>query len=144
MPPGRPTEELLPFARDILETSSNLLLADAVPVRAPGDAHPARFFVGVPIYAPDGTPIGSFCLFDSQRRPFDGEDLAILEVLGRRATMILTREAEQTPRARYPYDRGMLAREVFDALLELELRRARRHDLLVDLTGRERGAVGAT
>ena len=40
-----------------------------------------RFYAGIPIHAPDGSPIGTFCVLDSKPRRLDPEDLAALEDL---------------------------------------------------------------
>jgi diguanylate cyclase (GGDEF)-like protein len=45
-----------------------------------------RFYAGYPLTAPDGTKLGTLCLFDQRPRDFDGHDLALLRDLGRTAS----------------------------------------------------------
>ena len=83
----------LPPSYEILESNSSLVLADASthacfsagPYRIEG----IRFFAGVPLLAPEGTPIGVVCLLDSHERKTDAEDLAILEQFGRQGSLLL-------------------------------------------------------
>jgi diguanylate cyclase (GGDEF)-like protein len=42
-----------------------------------------RFYAGRPITAPDGSPIGTFCLIDHQPRSLDADDLSLLDDLAR-------------------------------------------------------------
>jgi CheY-like chemotaxis protein len=68
------------FTRDVVETSSNLVVPDAERWSDSTSRH--RFYAGVPIT--DGrVAIGALCVFDALPRQFDADDLALLEALGR-------------------------------------------------------------
>lgn len=114
----------LPEALEVLETGSSLLLPDA-------SAHPfssvsrslggIRFFAGAALRI-GAVPVGVVCLFDPDVHPLEGEELAALELFGRRGSDLLLRFAEGEGDRALRYGRGIVVREMFDDLLDAELR----------------------
>lgn len=116
----------LPEAYEVLETGSSLLLPDA-------SAHPfssvsralggVRLFAGVPLFAEHGVPVGVVCLFDPASRRIDAEDLVALQLFGRRGSDLLARIAAHGDTGRLvPHGRGIVVTELFEELLDAELR----------------------
>jgi twitching motility two-component system response regulator PilH len=113
---------------EILDSSSSLVLADAAthacfsagPYRLEG----VRFFAGVPLFAPEGIPIGVICLIDSEPRRTRAEDLIILEQIGRRGSLLVRLVALGRPDSELPgrLGPGMMERPSLDVLLDAELR----------------------
>ena len=115
----------VPEAYEVLETGSSLLLPDA-------SAHPfaavsrslggIRFFGGVPLRV-GASAVGVVCLFDPGTQKMESEELAALELFGRRGSDVLFRFAEDGEAGRLArHGRGIVVREMFDALLDAELR----------------------
>lgn len=116
----------VPEAYEVLETGSSLLLPDA-------SAHPfgavssalggIRFFAGAPMLVDGGGPVGVVCLFDAASRPIDGEDLAALQLFGRRGSEVLATFAHSGDAERaIRYGHGVVVGDVFAELLDAELR----------------------
>lgn len=114
----------LPQAFEVLETGSSLLLPDA-------SVHPfssvsralggIRFFAGVPLRV-GRVSVGVVCLFDPQAHPVEGDDLVALELFGRRGSDLLLRLADGAAGKLAQYGHGVVVRELFDELLDTELR----------------------
>jgi twitching motility two-component system response regulator PilH len=125
------TDRLSP-CYEILESGSSLVLADASthacfaagPYRLEG----VRFFAGVPLLAPEGIPIGVICLLDARARVTDGEDLVILEQVGRQGSLLLKLLALGRPESELPgrLGPGMMLRPSLDLLVDAELRLLRK------------------
>jgi hypothetical protein len=83
-----------------------------------------RAFLGVPLKAPSGVPVGVICLFDFRRSPVDPEDLEIVQVFGNRGTWVLglMSDGHFDPDLPSKYGNGVVMRSVFEALLDCELR----------------------
>jgi CheY-like chemotaxis protein len=124
LPPGFDLGRAVPEAYEVLESGSALLLPDASAVpfasvsRALGGI---RFFAGVPLRVTGQIVIGVACLFDALTHQVDGADLAALELLGRRGSDVLWRFAEQGDARIVRQGRGVVARGLFDELLDVEL-----------------------
>jgi len=123
--PGFDLGRAVPEAYEVLESGSALLLPDAT-------AHPfepvsrslggIRFFAGVPLRVAGRAVVGMVCLFDGVPRAVDGAELAALELYGRRGSDVLSRFAEHGDAARViRHGRGIVIRELFDELLDVEL-----------------------
>ena len=115
----------IPEAYEVLETGSALLLPDAsarpfeAVARSLGGI---RFFGGVPLRV-GASPVGVICMFDPAVRHFEAEELVALELFGRRGSDVLMRFAENGESGTAGrYGRGIVVREMFDALLDAELR----------------------
>jgi len=132
LPVGAKADDRLPFCRDVLETTSSLLLPDAAAfatVPAKAKALPLRSFAAVPLSSTNGVPFGALCAFDDRPARLDAEDLAILEMLGQRAAATI-REESVVPF----FDlANVLTKESFVELFGVELRRARRSSGFVEL-----------
>lgn len=126
LPIGFDLGHALPQAYEVLETGSSLLLPDA-------SAHPyaavaralggIRFFAGVPLIMDGGTPVGVICVFDPGPRRIDTEELAALQLFGRRGSDILVRFAALGDATRLiRHGEGVVVNEVFEQLLDAELR----------------------
>jgi diguanylate cyclase (GGDEF)-like protein len=88
-----------------------------------GPAH-IRSYLGVPLTTPDGYNIGTLCAVDTEPRPFDGRQAAILEKLAQ----IVVEQFELRQIARQDAMTGALTRRGFFAELEREFLRATRYD----------------
>jgi CheY-like chemotaxis protein len=117
-------DEMLPQCLDIVETGSSLLIPDvaAQPSFATllNQAQSVRFFAGIPIRLPDGSRIGALCLVDRQPHSAGADDLAILEYMGRVATMDLRHGALRCDMVRP--ESALLSLSFFLFLLTVELR----------------------
>jgi CheY-like chemotaxis protein len=130
LPVGAKVEDRLPFCRDVLETASSLILPDASAyVNGRSKALQLRSLAAVPLTWTDGVAFGAVCVYDGRPALLDGDDLAILEVLGHRAS------AAARDRSVVPFFESahVLTRETFVELLGIELRRARRGVSFVEL-----------
>ena len=117
---------------EILESRSSLVLADASahacfsegPYRLEG----TRFFAGVPLLAPEGTPIGVICLLDARPRTTQAEDLLILEQVGRQGSLLLKLLAGGRPESELPgrLGPGLVLRPSLDLMVDAELRMLRK------------------
>jgi hypothetical protein len=112
------------LCRDIQETSSALLIPDlrslGVVAHDPSGAE-LRFFAGVPLVSgPVG--IGTICFVDRAPHQFCAEDFSLLEALGRRASAVMSGQAEEVP----PIwtSAGQMTREGLGVVLASELSRA--------------------
>jgi hypothetical protein len=114
----------LPLCRDILETSSAMVLPDAAALRGAIGDDRVRFFAGVPLLR-GPVAIGVFCLVDAERHTIEAEDLALLEAAGRRASAIFSGDDLGT--APFWAALGVAARETLLLAMQLELRRASRN-----------------
>jgi CheY-like chemotaxis protein len=121
---GTDLGERLPQSYEIVETKTSLVIPDASMnpffATALGKVAGVRFFAGVPVLAPDKTPIGVLCVLDAQPRAMAAEDLLILEHFGSIASsrMLTLERAESEP------DRGPAVwdRETFTLLIDAEAR----------------------
>lgn len=52
-----------------------------------------RFYAGVPVHAPDGSAIGSFCVIDHRPRELDARDLQLLKDLAQMVEEELRKES---------------------------------------------------
>jgi CheY-like chemotaxis protein len=116
----------LPPGYQVLETGSALVLSDAA-------THPSfsplgetlggiRFFVGVPLRASSGMPVGVICLFDPQPRSIEAEDLATLQLFGRNGSAVLALLARGQPALPSGYGAGIWTRAILEHVMEDELR----------------------
>ena len=126
---GVDAAERLPLCRDIVETSSAVVLPDTGALKGAAGVPGARFFAGVPLLS-DVVAIGAFCLVDDERRNLEGEDLALLEAAGRRASALLTGNGNTPP---FMVANAVVSRETLLLVTDLELRRARRSGAWVHL-----------
>jgi hypothetical protein len=114
----------MPASYQVLESGSSLALADAQTHPAFGAARTlggARFFVGVPLRAPSGVPVGVVCVYDRTSRTVEAEDLSILQLFGRAGSArleLLSRGGHAPARL----GSGVWARSSFEAMLDAELR----------------------
>jgi CheY-like chemotaxis protein len=115
----------LPHAYTVLETGSSLILSDAASSRFAAVSRSLggmRFFAGVPLRV-GGVPVGVCCLYDPRPRPYDADELAALELVGRRGSDVLLRFAETGDAEKLVLQgHGIVVRELFDELFEAELR----------------------
>jgi len=132
LPVGAKMDDRLPFCRDVLETASSIVLPDAaafthVPPKA--KALPLRAFGAVPLTWSNGVAFGAIAVFGDRPGGLDGDDLAVLEVLGQRASAAVRGESM------VPFfdSAGVLNKESFAELLGIELRRARRCSSFLEL-----------
>jgi CheY-like chemotaxis protein len=132
LPVGTEVDDRLPFCRDVLETSSSVLLPDVSAfASSPAGTRPLplRSFAAVPLRSTTGVAFGAICVFDGRPARLDTDDLAILEVMGQRAAAVVRGE----PVARFFETPHVLSKESFSDLLAIELRRARRCSGFVEL-----------
>jgi CheY-like chemotaxis protein len=126
LPPDYRVDEMLPQCLDIVETDSSLLIPDvsAHPSFSTllNEPHAVRFFAGVPIRLPDGSRVGALCLVDRQPHSAGADDLAILEYMGRAATVDLRHGAMRCEMVRP--ESALLSLPFFLFLLAVELRAA--------------------
>jgi CheY-like chemotaxis protein len=115
----------VPHAYTVLETGSSLLLPDAASSRFTTVSRSLggmRFFAGVPLRV-GGVAVGVVCLYDPQPRVIDADELAALDLVGRRGSDVLLRFAETGDADRLVLrGHGIVVRGLFDELLEAELR----------------------
>ncbi len=73
------------FCNETIQREQPLIVPDATAdsrfFDLPSVQQGIRFYAGIPIHAPDGSPIGTFCVLDSRPRQLDPEDLAALKDL---------------------------------------------------------------
>lgn len=73
------------FCNETIQREQPLVVPDASAdsrfFELPSVQQGIRFYAGIPIHAPDGSPIGTFCVLDSRPRQLDPEDLAALKDL---------------------------------------------------------------
>jgi CheY-like chemotaxis protein len=116
---GAGLDESSPFCRDVVETGSNLVLPDASLWGQ--SAETSRFFAGVPVT--DGAvAIGVLALLDDQPHHFEGEDLALLEALARRSSVVLGAFAKDD--STFFARSGLISRSSLRMLLTLEIKRS--------------------
>lgn len=80
------------FCQHVVETDAPLIIADArnderLSCNSGIDELGIVAYLGVPVHAPDGHPLGSFCVIDGQAHAWDDDDLNVLKDL---AAMIET------------------------------------------------------
>jgi twitching motility two-component system response regulator PilH len=122
---GADLGQRVPAGNEIVETGTSLVLADAA-------AHPSfgamaalgiRFFLGVPLQAPSGVPVGVLCVYDRAPREVEAEDLATLQLFGRGSSTLLALLARgQSTGLPGRFGGGVWLREVFEHVLDDELR----------------------
>jgi hypothetical protein len=132
LPVGAKMDDRLPFCRDVLETASSIVLPDAAAfthVPAKTKALPLRAFAAVPLTWSNGVAFGAICVFGDRPGGLNADDLAVLEVLGQRASAAVRGESM------VPFfdSAGVLTRDSFAELLGIELRRARRSSTFIEL-----------
>jgi CheY-like chemotaxis protein len=113
----------LAICRDILETSSALVVPDLLTlgalVRGPNGA-PLRFFTGVPL-TNGPTTVGALCFVDTAPRRIGSDGYSLLEALGHRGSALLSaRESEVAP---VWAPSGLMTREGLCVVLTAELSR---------------------
>ncbi len=73
------------FCNETIQREQPLIVPDASAdsrfFELPSVQQGIRFYAGIPLHAPDGSPIGTFCVLDSRPRQLDPEDLAALKDL---------------------------------------------------------------
>jgi hypothetical protein len=161
----------LPPCREVLESGSSLVLADAAIhacfASGPYYLEGVRYFGGVPLVAPTGIAIGVVCVLDPQPRKTHAEDLIILEQVGRQGSLLLRMLAMHSPPSQLPgrYGAGMMLRPSLEVVADAEMRLLREiggsmelavveideperlRELVVSAPSRERlgaGVLGAT
>jgi len=132
LPVGAKMDDRLPFCRDVLETASSIVLPDAASfanVPAKAKALPLRAFAAVPLTWNNGVAFGVLCVFNDRPGGLEAEDLAILELLGQRASAAVRGESV------VPFfdSASVLTEETFAELFGIELRRARRCSTFIEL-----------
>jgi CheY-like chemotaxis protein len=137
--PGVDLAAKLPQCYEVLETGASLVLADAsnhpcCPA-GPAGLGVVRFFAGVPLLAPEGTPVGVLCVLDARPRAIAAEDLLILEHFGRLGSSILSLLARGRPESELPdrFGPGVWARDTFALLSDAEARLLHRSGGSMDL-----------
>lgn len=89
------------FCQHVVETDAPLIVSDArsderLSCNSGIDDLGIVAYLGVPVHAPDGQPLGSFCVIDGQAHAWDDDDLVVLRDL---AAMIETElELRETAR----------------------------------------------
>jgi CheY-like chemotaxis protein len=126
--PGANLGEHFSAGWEVVETGSSLVLPNASshPSFSPAvsELSGVRSFLGVPLKAPTGIPVGLICLYDFRLRSIDPEDLEILQMFASRGTWLLGLVADGRFETGLPahFGQGVLMRAVFEALLDCELR----------------------
>lgn len=129
----------LPLCRDILETSSALVVPNlesfGAVMQGP-DGKPLRFFAGVPLSNGPIT-VGVLCLVDEQPQRLGSDAFSVLDAMGDRGSAVLSdQEWESAP---FWTMSGLLTRDGLNTLLAAELSRMERETLSLALfvfTGR--------
>jgi CheY-like chemotaxis protein len=120
---GTDLGEKLPESYEILETGTSLVIPDASINPCFGaklrQVAGVRFFAGVPVLAPDKTPIGVLCVLDARPRAIAAEDLLILEHFG---CVVSQRLALVRPESGPYPGPGVFDRETFSLLIDAEAR----------------------
>jgi CheY-like chemotaxis protein len=126
-----PLEKRLPLVRDIVETSSAILVPDVGARGALGAVAGLErgFFAGVPLRA-DKVTVGALCWLDAQARGLDSEDFIVLQELGRRTSDVLAGTDLVAP---FWEPSGMMSREGFELVMSCALHRAQRMRLPLEL-----------
>lgn len=122
LPAGAPADDLVPVAQHVLEASSNLVIPD-LRRYAVGGRLDFRSFAGVPFIV-DDIAVGALCLVGDHVGGIDGEDLSLLEWLGRRAGAALGDPATEV--VAFFDDTALLTRAGLELLVSLEMRRRQR------------------
>jgi DNA-binding response OmpR family regulator len=123
----------VPLCRDIMETSSALVVPDLETIGTAAlapNGQPLRFFTGVPLLSgPIG--VGALCFVDDRAHGFGAEDYSLLETFGRRASAVLSgHDVHAAPLWR---SSGLLTREGLSVVLTAELARMQARPLSLAL-----------
>jgi CheY-like chemotaxis protein len=128
-PADQPIAARLPLAQNVLQAASSILIPD---VSAYGlEAGGARTFAGVPFFAVHKA-VGAACMIDDRAGAIDAEGLALLQIVGRRASAHLSQE-DTTEAAAFWSSSGWLTRQTIELLLALEVRRGERDGISLAL-----------
>ncbi len=135
-PIGTSIDEHLPLCRDVLESHASLVLPDlsAFPALAAKQGKlQVRSFAAVPPLTPVGVACGALCAFDELPKKLDADDLAIMELFGRRVTQIMRQPVPRLSESAVFEVEDVLSRLAFVEVLGIELRRAQRSGGFIEL-----------
>ena len=126
------------FCRHVVEDSAPMVVADArldprLKDNPAIEAVGVIAYAGMPIYAPNGEPLGSFCVMDTKVREWQADQLAVLKDLA--ASVMAELEAREVTNliAKQEEARTEMGEEITDDVMHL----------VRDLIGNLRTAMGA-
>lgn len=90
------------------------------------DGKPLRFYAGVPLMSPDGHPLGTVCVLDTERRQLRAAQREGLAALARQIQHLFELRRYAIEQRRLLSEREAFARQLESAQADLQ----RRHDLL--------------
>lgn len=129
------------FCNDTIQRDQPLIVPDATTdprfFELPSVQQGIRFYAGIPIHAPDGSAIGTFCVLDSRPRQLEPEDLAALQDLAACAESEIQRVAMCRSEKEMLAEMDQFRRQASTD----EVTRCWNHACILELLAKERAAV---